>query len=195
MHQVVRFQARRRKLSITPFVMLSLSRWFELCIRPWWAAWVCWRDVSYLRELCFLLTLTLQALTHLAVWPFTPERTVAEHVKEWAESGFLDRWWLLWYYARTYSPNGWSGWRCNSSPVPNFCRVVYPVPLTIAKESLFVNVGERTNVTGSARFKRLIKEELYDEALSVAREQVENGARIIDINMDEGMLNAEGVYG
>ncbi|MCW0470507.1 dihydropteroate synthase [Vibrio chagasii] len=79
--------------------------------------------------------------------------------------------------------------------MPNFCRVVYPVPLTIAKESLFVNVGERTNVTGSARFKRLIKEELYDEALSVAREQVENGARIIDINMDEGMLNAEGVYG
>lgn len=52
-------------------------------------------------------------------------------------------------------------------------------------------MGERTNVTYSARFKRLIKEEQYDEALDVAREQVENGAQIIDINMDEGMLDAE----
>ncbi|MEZ8313538.1 methionine synthase, partial [Vibrio splendidus] len=74
---------------------------------------------------------------------------------------------------------------------PVSCRLSGLEPLTIAKESLFVNVGERTNVTGSARFKRLIKEELYDEALSVAREQVENGAQIIDINMDEGMLDAE----
>ena len=54
----------------------------------------------------------------------------------------------------------------------------------------FINIGERTNVTGSARFKRLIKEEDYDTALSVAREQVENGAQIIDINMDEGMLDS-----
>ena len=61
----------------------------------------------------------------------------------------------------------------------------------INKDSLFVNVGERTNVTGSARFKRLIIEEQYDEALTVAREQVENGAQIIDINMDEGMLDGE----
>ncbi|MGB1280615.1 MAG: methionine synthase, partial [Vibrio cyclitrophicus] len=75
--------------------------------------------------------------------------------------------------------------------LPVSCRLSGLEPLTIAKESLFVNVGERTNVTGSARFKRLIKEELYDEALSVAREQVENGAQIIDINMDEGMLDAE----
>jgi 5-methyltetrahydrofolate--homocysteine methyltransferase len=56
---------------------------------------------------------------------------------------------------------------------------------------MFVNVGERTNVTGSAKFKRLIKDELYDEALAVAREQVENGAQVIDINMDEGMLDSK----
>jgi 5-methyltetrahydrofolate--homocysteine methyltransferase len=65
-------------------------------------------------------------------------------------------------------------------------------PLTITPETNFVNIGERTNVTGSRKFLRLIKEEKYDEALSVAREQVEGGAQIIDINMDEGML--DGVY-
>ncbi|GAL21294.1 5-methyltetrahydrofolate-homocysteine methyltransferase [Vibrio maritimus] len=69
--------------------------------------------------------------------------------------------------------------------LPVACRLSGLEPLTIEKESLFINVGERTNVTGSARFKRLIKEELYDEALEVARQQVENGAQIIDINMDE----------
>ncbi|WLD56837.1 methionine synthase [Salinispirillum sp. LH 10-3-1] len=56
---------------------------------------------------------------------------------------------------------------------------------------IFINVGERTNVTGSAKFRRLIKEEEYDEALTVAREQVDNGAQIIDINMDEGMLDSK----
>jgi 5-methyltetrahydrofolate--homocysteine methyltransferase len=65
-------------------------------------------------------------------------------------------------------------------------------PLFINEDSIFVNVGERTNVTGSRKFLRLIKEEKYDEALSIAREQVEGGAQIIDINMDEGML--DGVY-
>jgi 5-methyltetrahydrofolate--homocysteine methyltransferase len=65
-------------------------------------------------------------------------------------------------------------------------------PLIITPETNFVNVGERTNVTGSRRFLRLIKEEKYDEALSIAREQVEGGAQIIDVNMDEGML--DGVY-
>ncbi|PID85418.1 MAG: methionine synthase [Chloroflexi bacterium] len=64
-------------------------------------------------------------------------------------------------------------------------------PLTITPELNFVNVGERTNVTGSRRFARLIKEEKYDKALSVARHQVENGAQIIDVNMDEGMLDSE----
>src|SRR6218665_3283992 len=62
-------------------------------------------------------------------------------------------------------------------------------PLIITPESVFVNVGERTNVTGSRKFLRLIKEEKYEEALDVARAQVEGGAQIIDINMDEGMLD------
>ena len=65
-------------------------------------------------------------------------------------------------------------------------------PLIITPESNFINVGERTNVTGSRKFLRLIKDEKYSEALAVAREQVEGGAQIIDINMDEGML--DGVY-
>lgn len=65
-------------------------------------------------------------------------------------------------------------------------------PLLITEESIFVNVGERTNVTGSRQFLRLIKEEKYEEALGIARNQVEGGAQIIDINMDEGML--DGVY-
>jgi 5-methyltetrahydrofolate--homocysteine methyltransferase len=62
-------------------------------------------------------------------------------------------------------------------------------PLTVTDESLFVNVGERTNITGSARFRRLIKEGDYATALSVARQQVESGAQVIDINMDEGMID------
>jgi 5-methyltetrahydrofolate--homocysteine methyltransferase len=64
-------------------------------------------------------------------------------------------------------------------------------PLTIGPDSNFVNVGERTNVTGSARFRTLILEEKYDEALAVARQQVEAGAAIIDVNFDEAMLDAE----
>ncbi len=71
------------------------------------------------------------------------------------------------------------------------CRLSGLEPFTITADSLFVNVGERCNVTGSARFKRLILEDDYETALQVAREQVENGAQIIDINMDEGMLDAE----
>jgi len=64
-------------------------------------------------------------------------------------------------------------------------------PLIVTPESNFINVGERTNVTGSRKFLRLIKEEKYDEALSVARDQVEGGAQIIDVNMDEGMLDGK----
>ncbi len=71
------------------------------------------------------------------------------------------------------------------------CRLSGLEPFNISADSLFVNVGERCNVTGSARFKRLILEEDYDTALDVARDQVENGAQVIDINMDEGMLDAE----
>ncbi len=62
-------------------------------------------------------------------------------------------------------------------------------PLNITEDSLFVNIGERTNITGSARFRNLIKAEDYDTALSVALQQVEVGAQIIDINMDEGMID------
>jgi 5-methyltetrahydrofolate--homocysteine methyltransferase len=64
-------------------------------------------------------------------------------------------------------------------------------PLTIFKGSNFINIGERTNVSGSRKFARLIKEEKYEEALSVARQQVESGAQVIDISMDEAMLDAE----
>ena len=64
-------------------------------------------------------------------------------------------------------------------------------PLTIRPDSLFVNVGERTNVTGSSRFAGLIKDEKYEEALEVARQQVRNGAQIIDVNMDEGLLDSK----
>ncbi|WP_043822635.1 methionine synthase [Aeromonas veronii] len=120
---------------------------------------------------------------------------MAEHIREWAQSGFLN---LV-------------GGCCGTTPthiramadavagikprvLPKLavaCRLSGLEPLIITPESMFVNVGERTNVTGSAKFKRLIKEGLYDEALDVAKQQVENGAQIIDINMDEGMLDAE----
>ena len=119
---------------------------------------------------------------------------MAEHIKEWAESGFLN----------------FVGGCCGTTPehikamydvvegvapreLPEIevaCRLSGLEALTISKDSLFQNVGERTNVTGSARFKRLIKEELYDEALDVALHQVEAGADIIDINMDEAMLDS-----
>jgi len=71
------------------------------------------------------------------------------------------------------------------------CRLSGLEPFNISKDSLFVNVGERCNVTGSARFKKLIVDEDYSTALEVALEQVENGAQVIDINMDEGMLDSE----
>ena len=62
-------------------------------------------------------------------------------------------------------------------------------PLTITRDSLFVNIGERTNITGSAKFRNLIKDGKYDAALAVATQQVENGAQVIDVNMDEGMID------
>ncbi len=73
--------------------------------------------------------------------------------------------------------------------VARACRLSGLEPLDITEDSLFVNVGERTNITGSARFRRLIKEGDYDAALTVARQQVEAGAQIIDVNMDEGMID------
>ncbi|UCB55495.1 MAG: methionine synthase [Thiotrichales bacterium] len=77
--------------------------------------------------------------------------------------------------------------------LPVECRLSGLEPCNIGEQSLFVNVGERTNVTGSAKFKRLIMEEEYEEALSVAQQQVDDGAQIIDINMDEAMLDSEAV--
>lgn len=64
-------------------------------------------------------------------------------------------------------------------------------PLVITADLLFVNVGERTNVTGSAQFRKLIKEERYEEAVDVARQQVASGAQILDVNMDEGLIDSE----
>ena len=78
--------------------------------------------------------------------------------------------------------------------IPNvepWCRLSGLEPLTISPDINFVNVGERTNVTGSARFRRLIENDDYSEALSVARQQVDNGAQVIDVNMDEGLLDSE----
>ncbi|WP_312369299.1 dihydropteroate synthase, partial [Stenotrophomonas sp.] len=64
-------------------------------------------------------------------------------------------------------------------------------PLVITPDLLFINVGERTNVTGSAQFRKLIKEERYEEAVDVARQQVASGAQILDVNMDEGLIDSE----
>ena len=74
---------------------------------------------------------------------------------------------------------------------PRACRLSGLEPLNIGADSLFVNVGERTNVTGSARFRKLIEAGDFAGALEVARQQVENGAQVVDVNMDEGMLDSE----
>jgi len=120
---------------------------------------------------------------------------MAGYLSEWAESGFLN---II-------------GGCCGTTPThikaivesienktpralpekETACRLAGLEPCNILPDSLFVNVGERTNVTGSARFKRLIKEGEYEQALDVARQQVENGAQVIDINMDEGMLESK----
>ncbi len=127
-------------------------------------------------------------------YDMTPEQMAAE-VGEWAESGFVN---II-------------GGCCGSTPehiaaiaaavagkpprrIPEIepaCRLSGLEPLNITKDSLFVNVGERANVTGSARFKRLILNEEYEEALDVCRTQVEEGAQVVDINMDEGMLDGK----
>ncbi len=75
--------------------------------------------------------------------------------------------------------------------LPHHTRLSGLEPLVIRDDSLFVNIGERTNVTGSARFRKMITRGNYERALGVARQQVENGAQIIDVNMDEGMLDSE----
>jgi 5-methyltetrahydrofolate--homocysteine methyltransferase len=75
---------------------------------------------------------------------------------------------------------------------PLRCRMSGLEPLNVGPELLFVNVGERTNVTGSRRFRRLIESGDYETALEVAKDQVEGGAQILDVNMDEGLLDSEG---
>ena len=124
----------------------------------------------------------------------TPEMMAAE-IADWAASGYLN---II-------------GGCCGTSPdtiraivkavekfpprqipdIPKHCGLSGLEPLNITAESLFVNIGERTNVTGSAAFKRLIIEGNFEAALDVAKQQVENGAQIIDINMDEGMLESK----
>ncbi|WP_445146723.1 methionine synthase [Dyella sp. Tek66A03] len=75
--------------------------------------------------------------------------------------------------------------------MPRHTRLSGLEPLVITPDLLFVNIGERTNVTGSAQFRKLIKEERYEEAVDVARQQVASGAQIIDVNMDEGLIDSE----
>ena len=124
----------------------------------------------------------------------TPEMMAAE-IREWAEAGWLNI----------------VGGCCGTTPdhikaiaeavsdhppreipeLPKKLRLSGLEPCNVGPDSLFVNVGERTNVTGSARFKDLISNGDYETALEVARGQVENGAQIIDVNMDEGMLEGE----
>nr|WP_165446257.1 methionine synthase [[Erwinia] mediterraneensis] len=120
---------------------------------------------------------------------------MAQQIGEWAQAGFLN---IVGGCCGTTPAHiaAIADAVANQKPrqlpeLPVACRLSGLEPLNIGADSLFVNVGERTNVTGSAKFKRLIKEEKYHEALEVARQQVESGAQIIDINMDEGMLDAE----
>jgi 5-methyltetrahydrofolate--homocysteine methyltransferase len=124
----------------------------------------------------------------------SPE-AMAKEIAEWAEQGFLN---IIGGCCGTRPPHI----KAIHNAVEHFpprripdiepkCRLSGLEPLNIGPESLFVNVGERTNVTGSAVFRRLIREEKYEEAIAVARQQVENGAQIIDVNMDEGMLDSQ----
>ena len=79
----------------------------------------------------------------------------------------------------------------SSTPAPRNTRLSGLEPLVITPDLLFVNVGERTNVTGSAQFRKLIKDGRYEDAVEVARQQVANGAQILDVNMDEGLIDSE----
>lgn len=123
----------------------------------------------------------------------TPDIT-ASLVKEFAQSGFIN---IAGGCCGTTPPHINAIYNAIKDlpprPVPTLPLVTKLSglePFFIDETSLFVNVGERTNVTGSKAFARMIINEQYEEALSVARQQVENGAQVIDINMDEGMLDA-----
>ncbi|HEX5851227.1 MAG TPA: methionine synthase [Rubrobacter sp.] len=124
----------------------------------------------------------------------TPEMMAAE-VGEWAEAGWLN---IVGGCCGTTPEHiramseAVSGHPPREVPeIPKKLRLSGLEPCNIGPDSLFVNVGERTNVTGSARFKDLVLNDDYETALDVARQQVENGAQIIDVNMDEGMLDGE----
>ncbi|MEJ2059730.1 MAG: methionine synthase [Gammaproteobacteria bacterium] len=122
-------------------------------------------------------------------------QAMAEEIAEWAESGFLN---IVGGCCGTTPDHIRAIAQAVADKAPRArpdtetaCRLSGLEPLNITADSLFVNIGERTNVTGSAKFKRLILDERYDEALAVAQEQVENGAQVIDVNMDEAMLDGE----
>ena len=129
----------------------------------------------------------------LGGYDLTPEQMAAE-IGDWARCGFLN---IIGGCCGTTPDHirAIAGAVAGLAPrplpdLPPACRLAGLEPFNVGAETLFVNVGERTNVTGSARFKRLIKDGDYDTALSVAQEQVENGAQVIDVNMDEGLLDA-----
>jgi 5-methyltetrahydrofolate--homocysteine methyltransferase len=118
---------------------------------------------------------------------------MAREIGEWARSGFLN---IVGGCCGTTPEHiaaiarAVDGVRPRRVPrLPRVCRLAGLEPLNIGPESLFVNVGERTNVTGSAAFKRLVVAGDYEGAVEVARQQVANGAQMIDVNMDEGMLD------
>jgi len=120
---------------------------------------------------------------------------MAAHIGEWARAGLLN---IVGGCCGTTPAHIAAIARAVAGVAPRVPPVLEPAmrlsglePFNVGSDSLFVNVGERTNVTGSKAFARMILEGRYDDALSVARQQVENGAQIIDINMDEGMLDAE----
>jgi 5-methyltetrahydrofolate--homocysteine methyltransferase len=124
----------------------------------------------------------------------TPEMMAAE-IREWARAGWLN---IVGGCCGTTPAHlqaiaeAVSGHPPREIPkITKKLRLSGLEPCNIGPDSLFVNVGERTNVTGSTRFKDLISNEDYETALDVARQQVENGAQIIDVNMDEGMLEGE----
>ena len=124
----------------------------------------------------------------------TPAQT-AEILREFATSGFLN---MLGGCCGT-TPDHIRAMALAVADVPprvvptiaRACRLSGLEPLTIDAQSLFVNVGERTNVTGSAKFRKLIEAGDYTAAVDIARQQVANGAQIIDVNMDEGMLDSQ----
>ena len=119
---------------------------------------------------------------------------MANDIREWADSGFLN---IVGGCCGTTPEHIAAIAKAVNDATPRVRPTIEPAmrlsglePLTIDKSSLFVNIGERTNVTGSAKFLRLIKEDDYETALEVALDQVNNGAQLIDINMDEGMLDS-----